>query len=56
MFVFVCVCCVVQLLPDLEYSDQLTVLAVHNGRQSTLGDDWKISTFARRRRNLSQAT
>jgi len=44
------------LLPDLEYGEQLTVLTVHNGRQSAFSGDWKIAMFAHRRQNLSQAT
>jgi len=47
--------CCVQLLPDLEYSERLTVLTVHNGRQSTFNGSWSISDFTRCRRNLSQA-
>ena len=43
-----------KLLPDLEYSERLTVLAVHNGRQSTFAGNWSIGEFTRHRRALTE--
>ena len=43
-----------QLLPDLEYADNMTVLCVYNGPHMMNHPDWKLNKFIKRRDNLSE--